>query len=301
MKMTRGLARRFSLWLDKPEYVFRPSNLVERLRFGLARSANAQRKLPCGVLFTVNRHEAIGRSIAKTGTYELAVSEAIWRLLRHGDSAIDVGANIGYMTALMAARVGPGKIYAFEPCEDVLPILHANIASCGATFGAKVILVESAIADFSGEAELFIPEGFDGNRGIATLSNRSSASNSAQRVHVRTLDDSVGANESFRLLKIDVEGAELGVLKGATKILKERRIQNVIYEDHAQEASDVTKLLTASGYEVRRLSRTFAGPLLSPVGERLHRSDREPPAFVATLDPDPVWPLLRKKGWQVLQ
>ena len=48
----------------------------------------------------------VGRAIWRLGVYDLPVTELIWRLLDPGDSAFDVGANLVYMTGVMAARVG---------------------------------------------------------------------------------------------------------------------------------------------------------------------------------------------------
>src|ERR1700722_2471622 len=61
--------------------------------------------------------------------YEPDVSNFLFRVLKEGDIAIDVGANVGYFTCLMAAIVGPtGKVYSFEPGLNNLPKLDKNLA-----------------------------------------------------------------------------------------------------------------------------------------------------------------------------
>ena len=72
--------------------------------------------MPWGLQMQIRPNDYIGSCIWGRGIYDLGVSEAIWRLLDKDDLAIDVGANIGHMTGIMARRVGPkGAVIAFEP------------------------------------------------------------------------------------------------------------------------------------------------------------------------------------------
>src|SRR4051812_45060416 len=98
------LAMRLSHALNKPHYVFRPTQLGRRFAGVFRRRTSGPQvvRLPWGLDLNVLPDEAIGASIARTGVFELHVSETIWRLLDRGELAVDVGANIGYMTSLMA-------------------------------------------------------------------------------------------------------------------------------------------------------------------------------------------------------
>src|SRR5882724_1375106 len=110
---------RISEKLNKPEYWFRPRQLCRKAFFELGyytRTASAWVYLPWGLRVAVNPHESIGKSLLTHGVYDLAVSETIWRLTEPGDSCLDVGANIGYMTSLLAVRAAEsGKVFSFEP------------------------------------------------------------------------------------------------------------------------------------------------------------------------------------------
>jgi hypothetical protein len=109
-----SLLRRARLFLDKPEYIFQPFRIIKRLRFRPIGRVSAL--LANGTPIVVNTNEDIGRLIATLGIYDLVVSEAITRLLDPGDVAVDAGANIGYMSAIMAEQVGPdGRVMSFEP------------------------------------------------------------------------------------------------------------------------------------------------------------------------------------------
>src|SRR4051794_41171190 len=96
--------------LNRPEYLFRPRFAVKRLRHGGRGSwdpnSTTEAELPWAQQITVFRDE-IGRTIIASGIFDLCVTETIFRLLDRGDRAVDVGANVGYLTSLMAQRAGP--------------------------------------------------------------------------------------------------------------------------------------------------------------------------------------------------
>src|SRR6476659_2673104 len=96
--------------LNKPEYFFRPIQLLRRVvrsRAGLQsrRGRREMLHLPWGHEIQFRIDENVGFSLWHLGVYDLVVSEALWRLVHPGeDDAIDAGANLGYMTSLLAAR-----------------------------------------------------------------------------------------------------------------------------------------------------------------------------------------------------
>src|SRR5260221_9258636 len=125
LDMHRSLKR----LLIAPHYWHNPRQVLVRLRRALrpARPGPETVVLPWGVSIRISKDEFIGRSIWATGVHDLAVSEAIWRTLRPGDTAVDAGANIGYMTGLMALRTGPrGRVLAFEPHPALFDSLRYN-------------------------------------------------------------------------------------------------------------------------------------------------------------------------------
>src|SRR5207249_9878145 len=81
-----------------------------------------------GVQMRADPTKMIGRSILTTGIYVIAVSEVLARLIRPGDTVIDAGANIGYMTLLAAVAAGPsGTVLSFEPHPELFGVLRDNI------------------------------------------------------------------------------------------------------------------------------------------------------------------------------
>lgn len=140
--------------------------------------------------------------------YEPDAVAVIDSLVLAGDTCIDIGANVGALTLALARRVGPsGKIFAFEPGPLTYPRLLRNIRLNPAI--ARCVVAERlGLSDTPGEL-LWSEE--VGNPGNATL-----LGSSGVPVQVVTVDDYFGRLqlERIRLVKIDVEGMELEVLRG---------------------------------------------------------------------------------------
>ena len=142
--------------------------------------------------------------------------EAFRAVLRAGDTALDVGANVGPYTILFGLWAGPrGRVVAFEPAAAAYEGLCRHLALNGLAGHVRALRV--AVSD-TVEAE-FVSEGFQGTnrlRGGATAH----ASSRTIRVPTTTIDQVCRAERLHpRLIKIDVEGAELAVLRGARETI----------------------------------------------------------------------------------
>jgi FkbM family methyltransferase len=281
--------------LNRPEYFFRPWQVFKRLTY--RRNSIVSVGLPNGLPITVDTGEDIGRSIVTQGTYDLIVSEAIARLLEPGELAIDVGANIGYMTAIMAHRVGvEGGVVAFEPHPAIHTILVGNVTRWRTV--APITLANCAVSKHAGRMSLHIPKGSDRNSGLASLNEIEGEIHTVQTV---ALDDYFDATTSIALLKIDVEGHELAVLEGGQRLLRSMLVRDVIFEDHGEYPGAASCLLGTHGFEVFRLSRSFSKPvLLAPCDVRTPRTN-VPLNYLATRDPERAQQLFRKRGWRSLR
>jgi FkbM family methyltransferase len=261
-------------------------------------------RLPWGALIEVNGKEGIGRELLRQKIFDIAVSETAWRALKPGDVAIDVGANIGYMTSLFAARVGPtGRVEAFEPHPRIFARLKHNVQSFLPAC-TTVRIQNIALAGRDGSAQLIEPPIFGINEGASTVARGMSASEPGGRngFEVRTAKfDSLFTCDHIALMKVDVEGFEGEVLAGAEHALAQRRIKSVIYEAHDCEGSALHALLSRYGYSVFGIGHDLFGPKLTP-GSAAPSVDRawESPSYLATLDPAGVQRAMRRRGWQVL-
>ncbi len=117
----------FLRFLNKPEYFRRPLVAVKRIarRF---RPTNGLRvvSLPWGLPLEVETGEFLGGVISDCGIYDISVVEAIFRLTGPSDRVLDVGANIGYMSAA-AVAAGAQEVTAFEPHPELFQRLKRNI------------------------------------------------------------------------------------------------------------------------------------------------------------------------------
>jgi FkbM family methyltransferase len=242
--------------------------------------------------------DAIGSALIRTGVYDLTVSEVLARLAAPGELAIDAGANVGYMTALLAWRAGAlGPVLAVEPHPDVVRVLRLNAARWSRAW-APVDVREAALSDRAGSAPLTIDEQFESNRGTASLASAGATRRRIAEVTLERLDEVIGERQ-VGVLKLDVEGHEAQALEGAGAIIAGRRIRDIIFEEHRPYPTPATELLEAAGYTLHTLDRSFFGPRPRPPS---WRSDRglDATSLVATIDPERLRRLLKPRAWTVL-
>ncbi len=174
--------------------------------------------------------------------------------LQPGSSAVDVGANVGSTTLIMAARCGArGQVVAFEPEPSARRVLQENIALNPGV--AAVVIEESACADREGSATFFA-------RGGARSSLDGDSTDPAEHaviVPLTTLDAYVArAKLSPNLIKIDVEGAEVHVLRGAQQLLSSDatilcELHPFAWERNGVSFSDLLAALSRSRRRIRYL------------------------------------------------
>jgi len=149
-------------------------------------------------------------------TYETATIELIRRVLRRDDVVFDVGANIGWYTVNMASAVPHGTCHAFEPMPPTMERLRANCELNG--IGANVRFNQVALGYEQGEVTL---HSFDSlGHGHNSLSTRGRTDFTSWAVPMTTLDCYITESGIDRvdLVKMDVEGAEMGVMQGASQL-----------------------------------------------------------------------------------
>jgi FkbM family methyltransferase len=171
-------------------------------------------------------YDSLGITVLTDGTYEPATVQELMRHVPAGGTFIDVGAHIGWYSLKAAKAVGPsGHVIAVEPNRETLTRLRDNIRASGVSSVVSVAPV--ACAD--SETTLTFYAASHRNTGESSLS----AANASQEgaiaasypVRARRLDDiarEAGVNR-VDAIKIDVEGAEFLVLRGAAEILERYR------------------------------------------------------------------------------
>lgn len=255
--------------------------------------------LPWGEYIRVKAGDVIGNSILKLGVYELAVSEVLWRLLDEGESFIDVGGNIGYMTSLMSAKTGSqGRGMAFEPHPEIFARLQTNV---GNRKGVEVF--QCALGRSGGKLMLLEPDAFSGNEGTARLAREANKLTDGIEVSVLKLDDLIADDASIGVMKVDVEGAELEVFQGADRLLRSHQIRDIVFEDFGDFPSACVVFLRERGYSIYRISKGFTRVRYWDPSSPSAKDDGlpwEPVNYAATVDVTRLAERLRPRGWQVL-
>ena len=200
------------------------------------------KELDSGVrLFVDLSDHVIGLAIVR-GRYEADEVRLTRGILRPGDTAIDVGAHIGFFTMQMAAAVGAaGHVYAFEPFDANADLLEKSLDEN--RFGDRVIVRRAAVGAAAGSATLTFPEETLNSGGAYLLRDGSAplAGHRTKGVPVVALDG-LDLRRPVRFIKMDVEGAEPQVIRGAEGILREDRpvILSELHPAQLERASGAT-------------------------------------------------------------
>jgi FkbM family methyltransferase len=203
----------------------------------------------------------IGRGIAAQRVYEPAVTRAVEAVLRPGMAFLDVGANIGYFSLLAASCVGPGgKVFAFEPSQTNVKLLHASRVLNG--FDNVQIFPLAAGRDW----ELSFYDGSHSNGWVSPIASKPEDLLPRAVVLAAPLAAILPADRRIDMIKIDVEGAEYQALQGARAVI-ERDHPPIVSEfsPPALEAisgvsgPEYLQFLTARGYRLSVLGD--AGPI----------------------------------------
>lgn len=206
--------------------------------------------------------------------WEIPVQLPLGDFLRPGDCALDVGANIGGLSIAMSRMVGPsGQVHAFEANPRLFSRLRNDLEANGA---GNVTLVPKAVWSHSGEVLPFYCDDSYYGVGSGLFVNQPNW----QQVEVETicLDDYC---EAMRIapvaMKLDVEGAELQVVRGAESTLR-RAAPVVVFEYVASRATSDDEDVAAS---LRRLDYTlFDANLYRPVTRRWYLEQFETAVLV---------------------
>lgn len=166
--------------------------------------------------FTLTVPTSYAQKNLPTGIYEPLSSAWLRSVVRQGDTTLDVGAFAGYFTLLMARAAGDtGHVVAVEPAPGNLGLLHANVHENGI---ANVEVVAGACGRDGGRRTLFL-SGWGSTNGFYGPSPPDLPVTGEVEVSVYRLDDLVAP--PVHVAKIDVEGAEIEVLEGMERLLRD--------------------------------------------------------------------------------
>jgi FkbM family methyltransferase len=195
-------------------------------------------------------------SLFQTGTYEKGTLYFITSCLNRGDCFIDIGANIGLMSIFASQCVGnSGKILAFEAHPETHELLQENIAL---NHIENIDTFNFALGNETGKATIY--DNWNVNRGGASLVIHAENSTGFE-VDVKTLDEVIQNDFQPKMIKIDVEGFEFQVLKGATNTIKNCKpiliIEFSVSRENQYDPFEMIDFIESFGfYEIFKLSGT---------------------------------------------
>lgn len=181
--------------------------------------------LKLGAKYFWMRHMVLYRAIRD---YRLKIPSG-WKValalsLFPGDTFFDIGANIGLVTQPASWLVGrKGRVHSFEPSPSVVQCLRRRVELLGLK---NVTINELALGSEPGSATLYeYSEHHGGASSLKRIVRSEYKEPTESRVKVKTLDDYVTENRiaPVRLIKLDVEGSEIDVLRGGSGLLVSQR------------------------------------------------------------------------------
>jgi FkbM family methyltransferase len=221
-----------------------------------------------GVQLELDLREALHRAVY-LDLFSLELRRVVLPLLAPGDLVVDVGANFG-LWSLLAARRGC-RVVAVEPVPATRALLARNAERNGLT--GRIELVGAAVSDATGTIEIAVPHGESGQ---ASVSPDPGDAVERHAVEAMTLDALIG-ERAVRFLKIDVEGHEPAVLRGAERVLRSGRVEylllelsSAVLERGGHTSGELIDLLEGAGYTFVRFVRANEG--LHPRGSYGERS-----------------------------
>lgn len=220
----------------------------DRLTSGLLRLGGTVEIQLADFKMALDPGDNVARSIALHSEFPSEIPEVLGELAKPGMTVVDVGANIGYTTLTLAHAVGhQGYVHAFEPSARAYRSLLLNLAVNGYDW---VHARRAACGDFDGGAELHVARVSSEYSSLRPISLRTRV----EQVPVVRLDSCVA---QAGLVKVDTEGAEWQVLRGATSLLRSRPI--VVVETLARHTQrfgyhpdEMLAWLREFGYEIDR-------------------------------------------------
>lgn len=207
--------------------------------------------------FALSPRSHIFRRIATEGHYEPVLTARCRELLDPDRDVIDVGANVGFHTIMLAKLLRRGRLLAVEPTLNALSRLRRNIEMNGV--GGKVTVFEGVASNAAGELEIKTLEGLEEYSTLGAMAHPSVSQQTytVQRVAARTVDQLAEENGlDVGFMKVDVEGAEHLVFGGAGETLARCRpvvlseLSDTLLRKNGSSSAAVVRIFEDLGYRV---------------------------------------------------
>jgi FkbM family methyltransferase len=198
----------------------------------------------------VNGDDLIGRHLLLSGKFDRSIVQVLLDHARPGDTLLDIGANIGYVSAVFLAKVKNSRAVCVEPQPGILDLLRKNMAQ----FDGRARVLGIGLADKDGSLRFLIKEW---NRGASRISPDGN-------VEVPVMNSASALMDLPRvdLIKIDVEGFEEPIFRAARDQLRRLKPRAILFEDQngsAAPAGSIGGLLSGLGYRIFGIDKRLLG------------------------------------------
>ncbi|MDR3648998.1 MAG: FkbM family methyltransferase [Acidimicrobiales bacterium] len=223
-------------------------------------------KVGGGSRLLVRSDDLVGRAVILFGDLDPKVTWVVDRLLRPGDNVLDIGANWGLVTIRAARRVqATGHVHAIEPQESLVAYGRASVEQ---NRYSNITFHPIALSDAAGMMTLTVPSDNSGAAYLGQgLDGRPGRSQTVTVEETSTFLESLTV-QRWRLWKIDVEGHEAAVLRGALRYLRgHQRPDVILFEEHRKPTVDAesVRLLQSLGYDMFGMPRAIFRLRLQPL------------------------------------
>lgn len=169
------------------------------------------------LLYVDPQDQSVSAHLIARGAWEFWVEHAVRNLVRPGDRVIEVGANVGYFTVIMASLLGEaGRLISFEANPHLAELVRRSLLLNG--YAPRAEVRAQAATDRCGEVEFFTTTTMNGGGHIGVLHEQAVTGIAPVKTPAVTLDSACGG-EPVHLLRMDAEGAEPMVLTGAQALI----------------------------------------------------------------------------------
>ncbi len=213
-------------------------------------------------MFVDTRDRGIGMHLLMRGLWEMYITEFIANFVKKDMVVLDVGANYGYYSILMAQLVGNknGKVLAFEANPYLSNLFKDTVAING--FGNRISVQNVALSDQKSEnAAFFVLPNAPMNGHLISSREKRYQNNIPEgsiEVQTITLDDFIPAGTHIDFAKVDIEGAEYQFWLGSQRVRKENPQMHFLLEFNAARYKNpdaFIDIILEEGYTISRLHK----------------------------------------------
>lgn len=203
--------------------------------------------------------DLIGRHILMSGGFDRSIVQILLDYSQPHDVLLDIGANIGYFSAVFLTHVVGGKVICIEPQPGVVDLLRKNMDQ----FGNRAKVIQIGLSDSDGMLRFHVNPI---NRGASRVTP-----DGESEIRVRAAQSVMKALQRVDIIKIDVEGFEEQIFRSMEDELKRLRPRAILFEDQtgaASSAGTIGSVLIRSGYRTFGIDKQLMRTKLVPITSR---------------------------------